>query len=213
MKNDYEEIKDCINKILKTKDYIIFPNQKIDKNEKKEFKKNSKKFIVTKADYVYLSIIEEIDKIIKFKTEYLYEILSKDHTYVLYDLKFILDSALILRKPYLEFFKFMSNLNGIKSILGLSIIIVLFNNTLSHPFMEILVLILFLISIYIDKILIPKLTLNINYFLFIINMIIKERQEDINPKDQITILNKIAIESSNRDNKRKKSKINKKEKK
>lgn len=188
-----------INELLEFKEYII-NNKKIDEKAKKKAKEKyfqKKKRFILRDDYIIYGVGHHITNLHSFDTEELYNTLLKIPNYKLCSLKFILDSTKLIKKPYVIFFNFLPAL-----LYGLIPVLIKFDgllNTLSElsglklkeiPFIKNIyddrfyiilgILIALPIVIYLKHFSVPRLFLQVDYIISLIDYIKENSGKDNN---------------------------------
>lgn len=192
--NKYEEIKKELDDILELNKYLIDQNLKIDKNTKREMKKEygMPNDIYFKSDYLSFGIGYKINKLHKENREELYNVLLTMSEYELSTLKFILKSLKIIREPYVKFIR------NLPAVLFILIPVIFSNKQIPHledvkifkflldvvrdskPYLFFMYIILLPVSIWGREILLPQSFFVFDYTITLIDQAIKQKEKEKN---------------------------------
>lgn len=185
-----EDIENNIDEIIKYKEYLINFNKQLSEEDKKKYLNKDKVYCwnrVSKADYIFFGVRKNINILRSYSSQDVYHALKDRKVYELYDLNFILEGLLTLREPYIRIIEplpkyLLGILTGmllkksvfewIQNFIANNIILIIFS-----------MLVLLVISFWGKEVVVKRAMLDIKYFIFLTDKIIKEKEKDKDEND------------------------------
>lgn len=203
-----KDIENNIDEIIKYKEYLINFNKQLSEEDKKKYLNKDKVYCwnrVSKADYIFFGVRKNINILRSHSSEDVYYVFKESPAYKLYDLKFILEGLIILREPYKKIIdklpKFLLSILGFQTV-GIFIKeewIKWVKNLIENNIEWIIFggIVLLVISLWGKEVVVKRAMLDIKYFIFLTDKIIKEKENDKNKNDTDTKLIEITKTNAN----------------